>query len=63
MPMTSNANAKGIYYYDGWTAFTVLFGSANIAPFRVIHIGDVVENEIIEHLEKARENILAEVVR
>ena len=63
VPMTSNAHAKGIYYYDGWTAFTVLFGGANISPFRVVHIGDVVEDEIIEHLKKAGETVLAEVVK
>lgn len=46
VPMTSDAHAGGIYYYDGWTAFTVLFGDAYIAPFEVVHIGDVVENVI-----------------
>lgn len=39
--MTSDAHAGGIYYYDGWGAFTVLFGDAHIAPFEVVHIGDV----------------------
>lgn len=63
VPMTSNAHAKGIYYYDGWTAFTVLFGGANISPFRVVHIGDVMEDEIIEHLAKAGEIVLAEVTK
>lgn len=39
--MTSDAHASGIYYFDGWSAFTVLFGDAHIAPFEVVHIGDV----------------------
>ncbi|WP_455615019.1 cyclophilin-like fold protein [Eisenbergiella sp.] len=60
-PMTSNVHAKGIYYYDGWTAFTVLFRGSDISPFRVVHIGDVVEDEVIEHLERSGETILAEV--
>lgn len=46
VPMTSDAHAGGIYYYDGWSAFTVLFGDAHIAPFEVVHIGDVNENVI-----------------
>jgi len=42
--MTSTAHAQGIYYYDGWKAFTVLYGGAQIAPFEVVHIGDVNED-------------------
>jgi len=44
VPMTSDAHAGGIYYYDGWSAFTVFFGDAHIAPFEVVHIGDVNED-------------------
>lgn len=44
--MTSVAHAGGIYYYDGWSAFTVLYGDAQIAPFEVVHIGDVNEDVI-----------------
>ncbi len=43
-PMTSDAHAQGIYYYDGWSAFTILFGDAHIAPFKVVHIGDIAED-------------------
>lgn len=46
VPMTSDAHSGGIYYYDGWSAFTVLFGDAHIAPFEVVHIGDVNEDAI-----------------
>ena len=46
VPMASEAHAGGIYYYDGWNAFTVLFGDAHIAPFEVVHIGDVNEDVI-----------------
>ena len=45
-PMTSDAHAGGIYYYDGWSAFTVLFGDAHIAPYEVVHLGDVNEDVI-----------------
>lgn len=46
VPMTSDAHANGIYYYDGWSAFTVLFGDAHIAPYEVVHLGDVNEDVI-----------------
>lgn len=52
VPMTSDAHAGGIYYYDGWSAFTVLFGEAHIAPFEVVHIGDLNE-DVITPLAKA----------
>lgn len=60
VPMTSDAHAGGIYYYDGWSAFTVLFGDAHIAPFKVVHIGDVVE-DIITPLAAAGETVEAMV--
>jgi len=44
VPMTSDAHAGGIYYYDGWNAFTLLFGDAHIAPYKVVHIGDMNED-------------------
>lgn len=47
VPMTSDAHAGGIYYYDGWSAFTVLFGDAHIAPYEVVHIGDVNEDVVL----------------
>lgn len=43
---TSDAHAGGIYYYEGWNAFTILFNDAHIAPFRVVHVGDVNEDII-----------------
>lgn len=60
VPMTSDAHAGGIYYYDGWTAFTVLFGDAHIAPYRVVHIGDVNE-DIITPLAAAGNTVTAKI--
>lgn len=60
VPMTSDAHAGGIYYYDGWSAFTVLFGDAHIAPYRVVHIGDVVE-DIITPLSEAGNTVEAKI--
>jgi hypothetical protein len=53
--MTSEAHASGIYYYDGWNAFTVVFRDANIEPYKVVHIGEV--NEDLSSLVFA-ENII-----
>ena len=60
VPMTSEAHAGGIYYYDGWTALTVLFGDAHIAPYQVVHIGDVNE-DIISFLISAGPTVNAEI--
>ena len=60
VPMTSDAHAGGIYYYDGWSAFTVLYGDAHIAPFEVVHIGDVNE-DIISPLVAASATIEAKI--
>jgi len=60
VPMTSDAHASGIYYYDGWTAFTVLYGGADITPFKVVHIGDVNE-DIITPLTAADDTVLAKI--
>ncbi|MCE5346790.1 MAG: hypothetical protein LLG13_10960 [Bacteroidales bacterium] len=55
VPVTSEAHAGGIYYYDRWTAFTVVFRDASIDPYKVIHLGNV--NEDITSLVFA-ENII-----
>jgi hypothetical protein len=60
VPMTSDAHAGGIYYYDGWSAFTVLYGDAHIAPFEVVHIGDVNE-DVIFPLAKAGATVEAKI--
>lgn len=58
VPMTSSVFAGGIYYYDGWSALTVLYGDAYIAPYEVVHIGDV-ETAIIEYLKNSDAHISA----
>jgi len=59
-PTTSMAHVGGIYYYDGWGAFTVLFGDANIAPYEVVHIGDVTE-DIVTPLAAAGNVVKAKI--
>ena len=50
----------GIYYYDGWSAFTVLFDDAHIDPFEVVHIGDVNE-DVISPLAAAGDTVEAKI--
>ena len=58
--MTSDAHAGGIYYYDGWGAFSVLYGDAHIAPYEVVHIGDVNDN-VISQLVGAEATVAAKL--
>lgn len=58
--MTSDAHAGGSYYYDGWSALTILYGDAHIAPFEVVHIGDVNE-DVVSQLAVASDTIEAKV--
>lgn len=59
VPMTSVAYAGDICYYDGWNAFTVLFGDAHIAPFKVVIVGHI--NEDISALAKAGDTLEAKI--
>ncbi len=38
------AHKNEIWYFQGWNAFTVLFGDCNTSPFQVVHLGDMVED-------------------
>ena len=58
--MTSNAYTGGIYYYDGWSEFTVLFDDSHIAPFEVVYIGDVNE-DVISPLAEAGATVEARI--
>ncbi|WP_297420873.1 cyclophilin-like fold protein [Clostridium sp.] len=60
VPMTSDAHAGGIYYYDRWSAFTILYGNAHIALFEVVHIGDVNE-DVITQLTAAGDTVDAKI--
>jgi hypothetical protein len=56
--MTSNAHAGGLYYFNGWNAFTIVFEDAHIDPYKVVHVGDV-EKEVIADLASAGETVIA----
>lgn len=50
--LTQMAYRNQIFYFQGWNAFTILFGDCNTAPFDVVHLGDMVE-DVIPQLKDA----------
>ncbi len=58
--MTSDAHAGGLYYFNGWNAFTIVFENAHIDPYKVVHVGDV-EKELIAYLASAGETVIARI--
>jgi len=57
---TSDIKAGGIYYWDGWNAFVINFEDTNIAPYKVVHVGDV-NGDIVSDLEKSGDKITVNV--
>ena len=57
---TSDIKAGGIYYWDGWNAFVINFEDTNIAPYKVVHIGDV-NGDIVSELSKSEDKITVNV--
>lgn len=53
---TSIARKGGIYYYEGWNAFTIVYKEAQIAPYRVIHIGNV-GDDLVSELQHSPDSI------
>ncbi len=42
------ARKNQIWYFYGWNAFTILFGDCNTAPFKVVRLGDMVEDVTVQ---------------
>ena len=57
----SEIQAGHIYYWDGWNAFVLNFEDRNIAPYKVVHIGEVKDKTIIDLLKNSEENISVKV--
>ena len=57
---TSDIKAGGIYYWDGWNAFVINFEDINIAPYKVVHVGDINGN-IVSELDKSGDTITVNV--
>ena len=56
--MTSDAYSGGLYYFNGWNAFTIVFEDAHIAPYKVVHVGNV-DKELIADLAAEEETVIA----
>lgn len=54
---TSTILAGHIYYWDGWNAFVINFEDTDIAPYKVVHIGEIKDKEIVNYLKNADNEI------
>lgn len=54
---TSNIKAGHIYYWDGWNAFVINYKDYDIAPYKVVHIGEILGDNISEILNKSDNTI------
>ena len=54
---TSHSRAGHLYYWDGWNAFVINFEDYDIAPYQVVHLGEITDKEIVEYLRDAGNTI------
>lgn len=54
---TSNIKAGHIYYWDGWNAFVINYKDYDISPYKVVHIGEILSDNISEILNKSDNTI------
>lgn len=54
---TSQIKAGHIYYWDGWNAFVINYEDYDISPYKVVHIGEIVDKSIIDILSNNNDNI------
>ncbi len=58
---TSKILAGHVYYWDGWNAFVINYIDCDIAPYRVVRVGEIADPSIREALAKAADTITARV--
>ncbi len=58
---TSEIKAGHVYYWDGWNAFVINYIDSDIAPYQVVHIGEITDAKISEFLTNADETIEIQV--
>lgn len=54
---TSDIKAGHVYYWDGWNAFVINYVDYDIAPYKVVHIGEITDKSIVDVLMNADEHI------
>lgn len=58
---TSKIKAGHLYYWDGWNAFVINYEDYDITPYKVVHIGKILDTNIIDILKSANKEITIEV--
>lgn len=58
---TSHIQAGHVYYWDGWNAFVINYIDYDIAPYEVVHIGEITDKSIVEELLNAEGDITVTV--
>lgn len=58
---TSHILAGHIYYWDGWNAFVINFEDYDITPYKVVHIGEITDEKVIDYLTDAKDKISVKV--
>lgn len=58
---TSEIKAGHVYYWDGWNAFVINYEDCNIAPYQVVHIGEITDAGVSEMLGSADDTIQIQV--
>ena len=58
---TSQVKAGHLYYWDGWNAFVINYIDSDIAPYEVVHLGEIGDKKVCERLAAAPERIGARV--
>ncbi len=54
---TSDIKAGHIYYWDGWNAFVINYKDYDISPYKVVHIGEILSDNISEILNQSDNTI------
>lgn len=58
---TSQVKAGHLYYWDGWNAFVVNYIDSDIAPYEVVHLGEIGDKSVCGRLAAAPERIGAHI--
>lgn len=54
---TSQIKAGHVYYWDGWNAFVINYIDWDIAPYQVVHIGEITDSSVSAYLTEAEDQV------
>lgn len=54
---TSQIKAGHVYYWDGWNAFVINYIDWDIAPYEVVHVGEIIDQTIMDVLAHTEDTI------